>query len=215
MVGEHSRARADAGEHALTPARIAGKKVRLDKALRQQQIRLDGKPVDNAGAARRQRADACEHGDIVAVMDIDFLVLHDVRAELGDKLIARCLSVTACRNQDGDVRIRVAAPHLGEHLRDNHLRRDGAGMVACKNHNFFLAARKLGKRCCADGMLHRAAHQRFAVRLRRIGMQPRGQHGAQARVRQVEAERCFAKRKFKMCHRNASVFFYKLSLVPV
>ena len=77
--------------------------------------------VDDARAAGRQHADVREHRRIVAVVHIDLFVLHDVFAEFGDKLIARGFAVAARGNQDGDVRRRIAAPHLGKHLRDDNL----------------------------------------------------------------------------------------------
>ena len=95
--------------------------MRLDEPFGEQQIRLGGKPVDDARAAGRQHADVREHRRIVAVVHIDLFVLHDVFAEFGDKLIARGFAVAARGDQDGDVRRRIAAPHLGKHLRDDNL----------------------------------------------------------------------------------------------
>ena len=54
MVAEHRDLIGYAGQHAFAAAGETGKEMRLDKALGDEQLRLRGEPVDNAGRARGQ-----------------------------------------------------------------------------------------------------------------------------------------------------------------
>ena len=82
MVVENRLSRRDSGKDALSSAGKAGKEMGLDKALRDQQVSLGRKAVDDEVSAGGKFAEIDLILCIVAVMDHDLFIFHDLGAEL-------------------------------------------------------------------------------------------------------------------------------------
>ena len=141
VVVDNGLAGGNAGENALAAAREAGEEVRFDKAFCHEQVGFRGKAVDDQITAGGELADIREILRIVAVMNNDLLLLHDLRAELVDQFFLRGAAVAAGGDQDGDIGVGTAFADLRQHRRNDHLARNRTSVVTGDQDHFFLAFR--------------------------------------------------------------------------
>ena len=154
VICKHSCATRHAGKHAFAPARKTGKKMRFDKAFRDEQIRFYGEFIDNALAAARQRSDFYERR-IVAVVNDDFFVLDDLFAEFIDEFFFCRKPVTAGRNENRNVGVRVSFSDFGKHRRNDYFARNGARMIACDEYDIVFPFGEFRKFFRTDGIFKR------------------------------------------------------------
>ena len=103
MVREDRLARGDSRKNRFASAGIAGEEVRLDEALRDEEIGLHGQPVEAEATAGRQDADIGHGGVVCADVQGDFLMRDNVLAKLFGEFVARRRAMAASRHQERDV----------------------------------------------------------------------------------------------------------------
>ena len=92
-------------------------------------------------------------------MDYDMFPAADFRAKFPDQLLPGSAAVASGGNENGDLRLRISAPDLGQHLRDDCLAWHRAGVVTCQQYNFMLSLCQLPQRGTADGILQGLGYQ--------------------------------------------------------
>ena len=165
VVAQHRHLIAHAGQHALAAAGEAGEEVGLDEALADQQLGLGRHLVDDQPSPGGQHADLHVGGRVLAVMDDNFLLRHDLFAQLVDELVLAGGAVEAGGHQQGDVDVGAALPQFGEHEGDDVLAGHRTGMVADDDGAGLFALGQLGQLGRVDGVGHGLQHQLvFALR---------------------------------------------------
>ena len=158
VVGVYGLCGTDAGQYAFSSAGKSGKEMRLDKPFRDQKIRLGCQGVDSQRRAGGQNTQI-NGGTLLAVMDYDMFPAADFRAKFPDQLLPGSAAVASGGNENGDLRLRISAPDLGQHLRDDCLAWHRAGVVTCQQYNFMLSLCQLPQRGTADGILQGLGYQ--------------------------------------------------------
>ena len=78
MVGEHRFPGRDTGQHALSAAGETGEEMGFYEAFCKQQVGLHRQPVDTARAAGGKGSDIHKFFPVIAVVNHDFLIFHDL-----------------------------------------------------------------------------------------------------------------------------------------
>ena len=130
VIRHHRRVACHAGKHALAASRETGEEVRLDEPLRDEQVGLDRQLIEYQIASGRQGSYVNETRIVMAVVDNNAFVLHNLGPILLQELPWGGGAVSSGRDKDGDFGIGVPRPHLFEEQRHDNGAWNGAGMVA-------------------------------------------------------------------------------------
>ena len=166
MVAEHRHLIGHAGQHTFPSTGEASEKVRLDKALRYQQLRLDRKSVNDQRRTGGQDADLNICVLIAAVVHDYPALVHYLPAELCFELRRRCQAVKARGDKQRDLYIWAACSQLTQHIGDDVPARHRARMVGNDDNAVFFALGKLAEPRAVDGIFHRGADDIAAAALR-------------------------------------------------
>ncbi len=104
--------------------------MRLNEPLRDKQVRLDCQFIEYQIASGRKGPYVNEARIVMAVVDHNAFVLHDLGTVLLQELLRGGSPVASGRDQDSDLCIGVSRPHLFEKERHDNGAWDGARMVA-------------------------------------------------------------------------------------
>ena len=165
VVAEHRHLIGHAGQHTLAAAGEAGKEMRLDKALRYQQLRLDCKPVNDQRRAGGQDADLNIRVLIAAVVHDYPALVHYLPAELCFQLLSRGQTVKARGDKQRDLYIWAARSQLTQHIGDDIPARHRARVVGNDDDAVLFALGKLAEPGAVDWIFHRGADDIAAAAL--------------------------------------------------
>ena len=104
-------------------------------------------------------------------MDDDLFVFYYLGAEFCFQLGFGSLAVASGSDQNGDVGIGIAFSYFSQHLRNDYLTGNGAGVVACNEHDLILSLGKLPQRGTADRIFNAFGYGIPFAQLRQIFIQ--------------------------------------------
>jgi len=103
----------------------------------------------------------------------DFFVLDDLFAEFIDEFFFCRKPVTAGRNENRNVGVRVSFSDFGKHRRNDYFARNGARMIACDEYDIVFPFGEFRKFFRTDGIFKRFGDERFRRIFCRIVMKVR------------------------------------------
>ena len=115
VVAQHRRLIADAGQDALPPAGETGEEVRLNETLRNEQVGVHRRPVDDQRCAGGQNADLNIGFRVKGVVNDDFLGTRNFLPQLCFQLGGRCEPVETGGYQQRHPNLRIPLPELRQH----------------------------------------------------------------------------------------------------
>ena len=128
MVGHDGLVRGYSGQHRFSAAGKTGEQVRLNEALRKDQVRLGCGSIDNALAPGGKGADFDHCGIVSGDMHDNLFVLDDLLPVFVYQLLARGGAMKACGDQNLYICIRLRGTNPPEQdRRDDVTVRDGCG----------------------------------------------------------------------------------------
>ena len=183
--------RADARQDALASARKTRKEMRLDEALRHQQVALGSEAVHIEAGTRGQGAQIDEICFAERIVHRDVLLIDDLVAKHPALLLFGRRTVQAGGDQNGDVGVRLSGPYLGQQQRQGELAGNGAGVVRCDQNDLLFAFCQLAQAGRPDGMLQCLLHDGGFRLAGVILMHPGRQDGGQILLFHMQRE-CLA-----------------------
>ena len=137
LIGGHAR------QDGLAAAREAGKEVRLDEALGQQQVGVGSDLVDDALAAGGKGPDLLHHGVVGGHVHDDLLLGHDLLAVLVDELLVGGGTVHAGGDKDAHASLGRGGVDAAEQDGHGHAGGNGTRVIGADDDDVALAAAEL------------------------------------------------------------------------
>ena len=103
--------------------------MRLDKTLREEEIRFGCDPVDDALAPGWKRSDSHHRGIVGRDMHDDVFAIDDLLPVLVDQFLTRRRTVKAGGDENLYACVRLRGPNSTQQNRCNYFGRDGTGMI--------------------------------------------------------------------------------------
>ena len=168
MISQHRHLGCNARQHGFTAAREARKEMRINKPFGDEQFRFHRQAIDDALAARWQRADFHHIRSILRIMIDEFFVIHDILAEPMHHLVARHGPVKASGNQNRNINRRIHRANATEQNRQCHLTRHRARMVTRYDNHIAFALNQGFKRRTINRLIKRLLNKLSRTLLRLI-----------------------------------------------
>ena len=201
VVLQHGGTAGNTRQNSLSATGKARKKVRFNKPLRHQQIRLHRQAVHDAAAPGGKLPNIRQVFGVVAVMNNDLLPPAHFLTELVQLLRLCHAAVAARRHQNGDVRLRGAPADFFKQQRKGDLAGHGTGMVAGNNDNVFLSLGQLAQPWLSNGVFQCQPHKLLLVVLGHIALHAGKQHIVEPLLLQCAGQMAPAVRKLNFSHK--------------
>ena len=168
MISQHRHLGCNARQHGFTAARETRKEMRVNEPFGDEQFRFHRQAIDDALAARWQRADFHHIRSILRIMIDEFFVIHDILAEPMHHLVVRHGPVKASGNQNRNINRRIHRANATEQNRQRHLTRHRSRVITRNNNHIAFALNQCFKRRTINRMIKRLLNKLSRTLLRLI-----------------------------------------------